>query len=329
MKTFEVCFEPDRNLKIKKRQLISLCHLLKTTESGEGRTCATLLTRGIFSAVFSSACTGVQRHWKRRGRGIERQREWRRDLWGEHTHSVGGALRVRGRAGDAAAALGWGTTPRPPAVFQRGGRGGTVGDPFLHSQQKKTNTARAAITWHILFSNTLLQTHKRPCFFLLFFLRHRPPTPSSASFPCFLSQAIVWQTAPCNAVRKRGSRTTQPPPPSLNGWWEMCMIQWENGAVGYLNHWCHHSGWRTLCMCCGGHIGDGVEVVHLTHRHGDGCGRQADRDQGVGHHHKRQFQAWRWERSWLINHFWHWVVCKWKTSVRQKRKHNAEDERKI
>ncbi len=195
MKTFEVCFEPDRNLKIKKRQLISLCHLLKTTESGEGRTCATLLTRGIFSAVFSSACTGVQRHWKRRGRGIERQREWRRDLWGEHTHSVGGALRVRGRAGDAAAALGWGTTPRPPAVFQRGGRGGTVGDPFLHSQQKKTNTARAAITWHILFSNTLLQTHKRPCFFFSFFWDTVPPPlllhPFLAFFPRLLSDRLL------------------------------------------------------------------------------------------------------------------------------------------
>ncbi len=219
MKTFEVCFEPDRNLKIKKRQLISLCHLLKTTESGEGRTCATLLTRGIFSAVFSSACTGVQRHWKRRGRGIERQREWQRDLWGEHTHSVGGALRVRGRAGDAAAALGWGTAPRPPAVFQRGGRGGTVGDPFLHSQQKKTNTARAAITWHILFSNTLLQTHKRPCFFLLFFVE----TPSPHPFFCILSLLSFpgYCLTDCSLQCRTKARIMHHPAPSTFPQWLM------------------------------------------------------------------------------------------------------------
>lgn len=254
-------------------------------------------------------CACVRRRWKRRGREIERQREWERDLWGEHTHSVGGALRVRGRAGDAAAALGWGTAPRPPAVFQRGGRGGTVGDPFLHSQQEK-QTQPGRPLHDTFFSATHLYGHTSVhAFFFLLFLRHRPPTP--LPLLCILSllssQAIVWQTVPCNAVWKHGSRTTQPPPPSPNGWWEMCTTQWENGAVGYLNHWCHHSGWGTLSLCCGGHIGDGAEVVHLTHRHGDGCGRQADRDQGVGHHHKRQFQAWRWEgeSSWLINHFWH------------------------
>ena len=41
---------------------------------------------------------------------------------------------------------------------------------------------------------------------------------------------------------------------------------------------------------CGGHVGDGVQVVHLGHRHGYGGGRQPHGQQRVGHHHEGQVQ---------------------------------------
>lgn len=40
------------------------------------------------------------------------------------------------------------------------------------------------------------------------------------------------------------------------------------------------------------HVGDGVEVVHLGHRHGYGCRRQPHGQQRVGHHHEGQVQPW-------------------------------------
>lgn len=93
---------------------------------------------------------------------------------------------------------------------------------------------------------------------------------------------------------------------------KMCTRQRASGTVCYLNHWCHHSGRGILSLCCGGHIGDGGEVVHLTHCHGDWRRRQADRDQGVGHHHEWQFQTWARRQRWgqLNTHlkdslFWH------------------------
>lgn len=41
----------------------------------------------------------------------------------------------------------------------------------------------------------------------------------------------------------------------------------------------------------GGHVGDGVEVVHLRHGHGYRSWRQPHRQQWVGHHHEGQVQS--------------------------------------
>ena len=70
----------------------------------------------------------------------------------------------------------------------------------------------------------------------------------------------------------------------------------------YLYNRGDHSGGQALALCCGGHVGDGAEVVHLAHGHGDRGWGQADWDQGVWHHHEGEFQAWNtWRGRWLLN----------------------------
>ena len=59
----------------------------------------------------------------------------------------------------------------------------------------------------------------------------------------------------------------------------------------YLYHRGDHSGGQALALGCGRHVGNGAEMVHLAHRHGDGGGRQADGDQRMGHHHEGELQA--------------------------------------
>lgn len=59
----------------------------------------------------------------------------------------------------------------------------------------------------------------------------------------------------------------------------------------YLYNRGDHSGGQTLALCCGGHVCNGAEMVHLAHRHCDRGRGQADWDQGVGHHHEGEFQA--------------------------------------
>lgn len=60
----------------------------------------------------------------------------------------------------------------------------------------------------------------------------------------------------------------------------------------YLYNWGHHSGWGNLDLSSSCHIGNSAEMVHLVHRHGDRGRRQADRNQGMWHHHEWQFQTW-------------------------------------
>ena len=55
----------------------------------------------------------------------------------------------------------------------------------------------------------------------------------------------------------------------------------ERLAVPHLNHRRGHPRGCALDLCSGGHVGEGAEVVHLAHRHGDRGGGQADRDEGV------------------------------------------------
>lgn len=60
--------------------------------------------------------------------------------------------------------------------------------------------------------------------------------------------------------------------------------------VRYLDDRCSRSGKGAVHLSSRGHVGDGVQVVHLVHRHGNGGRRQTDGQQGVGHHHKRQVE---------------------------------------
>lgn len=125
------------------------------------------------------------------------------------------------RAGDAAAALGRGTAPRPPAVFQRGGRGGTVRDPFLHSQQEKQTQPGRPLHDTLFSANTPPWTGKHLCccFVLLFLyflciLDITPPSlhPFSASLLSFFPRLLSETLLPAMPYQKHGSRTTHLPP---------------------------------------------------------------------------------------------------------------------
>ena len=59
----------------------------------------------------------------------------------------------------------------------------------------------------------------------------------------------------------------------------------------YLYNRGDHSGGQALALRRRCHIGNGAEMIHLAHRHGDRGRGQADGDQGVWHHHEGEFQA--------------------------------------
>ncbi len=191
MKTFEVCFEPDRNLKMKKRQLISLCHLLKTTESREGRTCATLLTRGIFSAAFSSACALVCRDAGRDEGEELRDKESGREIYEVNIRILSEELSVC--AGELETLLlRWdeGRLPASCRLPERGQGRDCRGPVPAQPTGKNKHSQGGHYMTHSFQQHTDRHTSVHAFSSLFFFLRHRPPTPSSASFPCFFPRLL-------------------------------------------------------------------------------------------------------------------------------------------
>ncbi len=196
MKTFEVCFEPDRNLKMKKRQLISLCHLLKTTESREGRTCATLLTRGILVQHLVARV-----RWCAETLEETRERNWETKRVGERFMRWTYAFC---RRSSPCARESWrrcccaGMRDGSPASCRlpERGQGRDCRGPVPAQPTGKTNTARAAITWHTLFSNTQTDTQASMLFSSLFFFWDTVPPPLLlhpflAFFPRLLSDRLL------------------------------------------------------------------------------------------------------------------------------------------
>ncbi len=220
MKTFEVCFEPDRNLKMKKRQLISLCHLLKTTESREGRTCATLLTRGIFSAAFSSACALVCRDAGRDEGEELRDKESGREIYEVNIRILSEELSVC--AGELETLLLRWDEGRLPGLLpsSREGAGeGLSGTRSCTANRKNKHSQGGHYMTHSFQQHTDRHTSVHAFFFSFFFFE----TPSPHPFFCILSLLSFpgYCLTDCSLQCRTKARITHHPAPSTFPQWLM------------------------------------------------------------------------------------------------------------
>ncbi len=228
----------------------------------------------------------VQRHWKRRGRGMRDKEKWQR-RFNEVTYAFcrRSSPCTRESWRTLLAALGWGDdSPASCRLPEKGAREGLSGPwDCLHSQKKKNKQPGGHYMTHFFSNNTSTDT-QASMLFLLFFWDKPSPHPlfcilSLLSFPGYCLTDCSLQLPYESADHAHHPA----PPPSLNG-----LMRDVHDTMRERRRWVTLITDVTirdgaLCACAAAAIlADGVEVVHLTHRHGDGCGRQADRDQGVG-----------------------------------------------